>query len=82
MVRQHTEIDRVIAELIPLWQSQVDSGEQSADLHLLAITQRLQQLWDVHLALEEEHVIPALREHLSQEDLNSVRAEMTARRQL
>ena len=80
MVRQHTEIDLVIAELIPLWQSTVERAEQPADLQLLALTERLQRLWDVHLALEEEQVIPALREHLSLEDLNLIRSEMTARR--
>jgi len=81
MVRQHTEIDRVIADLIPRWQSHLDSGQVSADANLLAITEHLQQLWAIHLALEEEQVIPAMREHLTQDDLNSIRAEMTARRQ-
>ena len=80
MVSQHTEIDRVIAELIPLWQSTADRGEQ-LDSHLLATTEYLQQLWDIHLSLEEEQVIPALREHLTQRDLSAIRAEMTSRRQ-
>lgn len=80
MVRQHTEIDEVIARLIPLWQ-RTEKGEQSLDSQLLALTDRLQQLWDSHLSLEEEQVIPALRDHLTEQDLSAIRAEMSARRQ-
>ena len=81
MVRQHTEIDGVVAELIPLWQYVVEEDEALLNSHLLALTERLQQLWDIHLSLEEEQVLPALREYLTQEDLHSIRSEMTARRQ-
>jgi hemerythrin-like domain-containing protein len=79
MVRQHTEIDAVIAELIPQWQSVAASSSPSPEL--LSITRHLQELWDAHLSLEEEHVVPALRQHLTADDLKSIRDEMSARRQ-
>jgi len=79
MVRQHTEIDAVIAELIPQWQSVAAAAGQPPEL--LSRTSHLQQLWDVHLSVEEEHVVPALRQHLTADDLNAIRNEMSVRRQ-
>lgn len=81
MVRQHTEIDDIIAKLIPLWQGMAESGERPMDSLLLKLTERLRQLWEIHLSLEEQQVIPALRDHLTSEDLGTIRAEMSARRQ-
>ncbi len=79
MVRQHGEIDRVIAELIPMWQSTVEGAKPAPAL--FSTTERLQSLWDTHLALEEEKVLPAMRKYLTGEDLESIRAEMRARRE-
>lgn len=80
MVQQHTEIDALIAKLIPLWQ-EIQQNSPKYHPELLPQTQRLQQLWNSHLQLEEEQVIPAMRQFLSESDLRAIEAEMRARRQ-
>lgn len=83
MVEQHTEIDALIAELLPLWRTIADDPGQQEKLSaaLGHRVQRLKQLWTSHLRLEEELVIPAMRRFLSQQDLGAIEAEMRARRQ-
>jgi hypothetical protein len=44
-------------------------------------TEQLRSLWNVHLALEEEQVIPAMRKYLVAEDLSAIAKEMRDRRQ-
>jgi hemerythrin-like domain-containing protein len=41
---------------------------------------RLNELFVGHLSLEEETVFPAMREFLSQQDMDAIRAEMKERR--
>jgi hemerythrin-like domain-containing protein len=82
MVRQHTEIDAVIAELIPMWRSTAKGEAQPSNALLLAKTEHLQSLWDAHLSLEEERVLPAMRKYLTSEDLEAIRCEMRSRREV
>lgn len=79
MVQQHTEIDALVASLIPLW-DELQKNPASQDPNLLSQTERLQQLWTSHLQLEEEQVIPAMRQFLSAADMRAIEAEMRARR--
>ena len=83
MLQQHAEIDDVIALLVPLWQSvQRDPASmQTFALPLLARTERLNELWQTHLKLEEEIIFPALRQYLSDAELAAIAAEMHARRE-
>jgi hypothetical protein len=41
---------------------------------------RNEPLWDVHLALEEQEVVPAMRRYLTEEELKAIEQEMRARR--
>lgn len=80
MVRQHTEIDALVANLIPEWR-EVATNPSEQHSTLLPRTQRLQDLWTSHLQLEEDQVIPAMQQFLPVADLRSMEAEMRARRQ-
>ncbi|HEY1802252.1 MAG TPA: hemerythrin domain-containing protein [Terriglobales bacterium] len=80
MVRQHTEIDALVANLILEWRAMANNPSQE-NPSLLPRTQRLQELWTSHLQLEEEQVIPAMQKFLPAADLRSMEAEMRARRQ-
>lgn len=80
MVQQHTEIDALIARLVPMWR-ELESDPQHPRSDLLQQTERLQQLWGSHLQLEEEQVIPAMQRYLPADELRSIEAEMRARRQ-
>jgi len=79
MVQQHTEIDALIARLVPAWR-ELERDPQNLQADLLQQTERLQQLWSSHLQLEEEQVIPAMQRYLPADDLRSIEAEMRARR--
>ena len=81
MVRQHTEIDGVVGELIPEWQSIAEQTKRDAGSALYETTERLQGLWDEHLALEEQKIFPAMRKYLTGDDLESIRSEMRGRRE-
>lgn len=80
MVEQHTEIDVLVAALIPAWRD-LEKNPSQQDASLLPQTQRLQELWTSHLRLEEEQVIPAMRRYLPAAALRTIEAEMRARRQ-
>jgi hemerythrin-like domain-containing protein len=80
MVQQHTEIDALVANLIPEWR-EVASNPAEQQSTLLPQTKRLQELWTSHLQLEEEQVIPAMQQFLPAAELRSMEAEMRARRQ-
>ena len=84
MIDQHTEIDALVAQLLPMWRTIADDPAQQEKLSaaLCHRVQRLKQLWTSHLRLEEELVIPALRRFLSQQDLGAIKAEMRARRKI
>jgi hemerythrin-like domain-containing protein len=83
MFDQHRAIDSTIAELVPLWAELAATPEQIAEFkpRLRHLTSRLAQLWDTHLALEEDVVFPALARHLSSSELNAMAGEMRSRRQ-
>ncbi|MGB6385297.1 MAG: hemerythrin domain-containing protein [Terriglobales bacterium] len=85
MIEQHKNIDATVAELIPMWQ-EVEHDPEGQDAlalndRLRDRTERLSELWSAHLKLEEEQVIPALRQHLTAEDLRAIQQEMRDRRQ-
>ena len=83
MVDQHADIDATVADLVPMWerierdpQSQAEFGER-----LRLRTEHLQSLWNAHLALEEEQIVPAMRKYLAPEQLSQIAQEMRDRRQ-
>ncbi len=81
MLQQHAELDDVLAALLPLWQEVKRNPATIGGLapRLLQQTLQLEQLWQVHLNLEEEIVFPAMQQHLGAE-LDAIAAEMRARR--
>jgi hemerythrin-like domain-containing protein len=82
MVEQHARIDVLIAELVPMWQAVKSRPEDQAQINAALEDRiaRLQSLWNVHLSLEEEQVVPAMRQYLTAEDLNLIKQEMRERR--
>jgi hemerythrin-like domain-containing protein len=83
MIAQHKNIAATVAELIPIWQ-EVEHDPEAQDAssdRLRDCTERLSELWNAHLKLEEEQVIPALRQHLTADDLRAIQQEMRDRRQ-
>ncbi len=83
MVEQHTAINAAVAELLPMWQQierQPHSHSELAE-RLRLQTEHLRSLWNIHLALEEEQVIPAMRKYLAAEELSRIAQEMRDRRQ-
>jgi hemerythrin-like domain-containing protein len=82
MVEQHRAINSALAQLIPLWRAiESDPEQQGALARLFPATRHLQQLWDEHLKLEEEQVIPAMHAHLPQDALDEIFDEMRGRRE-
>jgi hemerythrin-like domain-containing protein len=83
MIEQHKNIDATVVELIPMWQEveQNPEAQEALSDRLRDRTKRLSELWSAHLKLEEEQVIPALRRHLTPEDLRAIQQEMHDRRQ-
>ncbi|MGH9480592.1 MAG: hemerythrin domain-containing protein [Terriglobales bacterium] len=79
MVDQHLEIDRLIAELLPLWLAIAERPEQAPAS--AALVERLQAAWDEHLTLEERVIFPAMRQCLHPEARAAIRREMALRRQ-
>lgn len=84
MVRQHLGIDVLVDELLPLWDN---LQREPQNLPVLAPALRdkttwLLQLWDEHLALEEQTVFPAMQQFLSPQELEAIRQEMHRRRAL
>ena len=82
MVRQHKDIDQVVAQLIPMWDTLRRQPDALNDLApaLRDRSDRLQELFNGHLTLEEQTVFPAVRQFMSQADLDAIRAEMKERR--
>lgn len=81
MVLQHKEINRVLKQLLPLWDALCREPEKLPGFssRLLRLTSELEQLWHVHLRLEEETVFPAIK-RLPYGELASMLEEMKARR--
>jgi hemerythrin-like domain-containing protein len=80
MVQQHTAIDALVAELLPMWQAIAENPEAQKRVsdELRDRVKQLQQLWNTHLRLEEQDVVPAMRAFLSEQDLRAIQAEMRA----
>jgi hemerythrin-like domain-containing protein len=83
MIDQHTQIDALIAQLLPVWRTIGEDPAEQERLspHLQENVHRLQQLWTTHLRLEEEVVVPAMLHFLLPQDLGAIEHEMRARRQ-
>ncbi len=83
MLEQHAGINASVAELVPMWQ-QIERDPQSQNElgeRLRLRTEHLRALWNVHLTLEEEQVIPAMRKYLAAADMSAIAQEMRDRRQ-
>lgn len=81
MVRQHTDINVVLRQLLPLWDALCREPEKLPGFvpRLLQLITEFEQLWDVHLRLEEETVFPAIK-RLPPEQVAAILAEMKERR--
>ena len=82
MVDQHGPIHEVVAKLLPRWEELKRAPEKLNGYvdELREDAERLQELWNEHLALEEEIVFPLIRARLSDDDLRDIHAEMKRRR--
>jgi hemerythrin-like domain-containing protein len=82
MVEQHGPLNQVIARLLPRWDDLRGAPEKlpAVSAPLLADSRRLLELWNEHLALEEQAVFPLIRERLNPEALRDIHAEMKRRR--
>lgn len=82
MLEQHAGIDALIAELVPMWQAVKSHPEDQAQINAALADRvlRLERLWNVHLALEENQVVPAMRRYLTPDDLDVIKQEMRERR--
>jgi len=82
MVIQHQTIDDVVARLLPIWErlSQDPISLASSAQQITVLTNRLAELMDGHLKMEEEQVFPAIERCLTAEDQAAMVAEMRARR--
>lgn len=83
MVEQHEYIDEVVERLVPLWLMVKSNPEKLDEVsgEMCQLTGRLDELFSAHLQLEEETIFPALRRLLNELELESMVAEMRARRQ-
>lgn len=82
MSDQHVTIEALLAQALPEWAAlaEEDEGRAAAARAVLdEIGMKLARLFHLHLALEEEVVLPALRQ-LPAEDKAAIAAEMRARR--
>ncbi len=77
VVRQHRELEDVLDRLEVFWR-RIASGE-SPGAPLPALTGRMAQLWDAHLAIEEQDVFPAVQ-RLDPDERGAIWQEMRARR--
>ncbi len=82
MVEQHRSIDEIVERLVPLWEILRATPERLPDLapEMKQLSATLQQMFELHLKLEEETVFPAMQKYLSQAQLNEIVSEMKARR--
>ncbi len=82
MVAQHGPLNQVIARLLPRWHELRGAPEKlvSFSTEMLADSRRLLELWNRHLALEENVVFPLIRARLNADALGAIYAEMKRRR--
>jgi hemerythrin-like domain-containing protein len=81
VAREHAEIDRVTAQLVPAWTQLVDAPERTGEVRevLAAGAERLAELFRTHLAIEEKTVFPAVAA-LDEAARRAIVAEMRKRR--
>jgi hemerythrin-like domain-containing protein len=82
LAREHDAIDAIVARLVPMWRELESSACQRHELveQMAPEVATLTDLFERHLAWEEEHLIPRLGELLGAQGLAEVLAEMKARR--
>lgn len=83
MTAQHEDIHRLLDQLLVIWELVAEGpGLRNAYRDKLEDrSRRLAELFERHLAMEEEHVFPALREVLTPEQDQAIVREMRARRE-
>ncbi len=83
MLDQHQAIDELVERLVPLWRLLKSAPEKlpEASGEMCALSSRLNELFQVHLTLEEETIFPAMEKYLSVADQADVVREMQERRQ-
>ena len=83
MLDQHLAIDELVERLVPLWFLARSTPEKLPEIagEMCALSQRLKELFDAHLKLEEETIFPAMERYLSQSDQAEMVREMQDRRQ-
>ena len=82
MVRQHAAIEACLVVQLDAWAQVANDPRRHAALRpeLGAGAERLQELFDAHLALEENVIFPAARALLPSEVLHDMAREMRERR--
>lgn len=82
MVDQHLAIDELVERLLPLWVLTRSNPEKLPEVsgEMCAITERLREMFEAHLKLEEETIFPALQKYLSEAELAEIVQEMQERR--
>jgi hemerythrin-like domain-containing protein len=82
MVGQHLDIEALLKSLVPRWHLLSEAPERHGELacELVRDSVRLAKLMETHLWLEELVLFPEARARLSPESLESLGAEMRARR--
>jgi hemerythrin-like domain-containing protein len=82
MADQHQAIDDLIERLLPLMALVEGNPDTLSDVggEMCALTRALDEIFRVHLQLEEEVIFPAIREVLPESPRAAMLAEMQARR--
>jgi hypothetical protein len=82
MLDQHQAIDELVERLLPLWILTRANPEKLPEVasEMCAIAGRLNEIFEIHLKLEEETIFPALQKYLSDTELAEIVREMQARR--
>lgn len=82
MAGQHIDLERVIGELVPHWEALDADPGRIGELatRMAKPAEQLEQMWRVHLALEEQVVFPAIPRLLQADERAALVAEMRARR--
>ncbi len=82
MVDQHNAIDELVERLVPLWTLTKSNPAKLPEVagEMCVIAGRLEEIFGVHLKLEEETIFPALKKYLSEEQLDEIVAEIQERR--
>jgi hemerythrin-like domain-containing protein len=81
---QHEALHSVVGELTPAWK-QVAQAPSSLRDHVNVVvpaTTHMEELWKVHLRIEEEVIFPRVRALLGPDALQAIVGEMRARREL